>query len=78
MRPRSLEKPKEFHFKSQLEEFKAFGIHEPMSTQRVAVEKLAVKGCQSGTYFEFPQVTSSAKDELFIKEEFATKVLIKL
>ena len=37
-----------------------------------------MKGCSTGTYFEFPQITSAANDELFIKEEFSKRVLTKL
>jgi hypothetical protein len=44
----------------------------------VFVEKLPLKGCTTGTYFEFPQITSSAKNELFVKEEFVSRVLTKL
>lgn len=49
-----------------------------MTAKRIPVEKLTLKGCSTGTYFEFPQVTSSAKDELFVKEEFAHRVLTKM
>lgn len=59
-------KPKEYVDKkliaidSQLELFKSFGIPEPLGEKRILVEKQPLKGCSTGTYFEFPHITSSA------------------
>lgn len=80
VKPRSYQRQdKDFQIETSLEKFKAFGLTEPLSsTKKLFVEKLPLKGCSTGTYFEFPQIASSAEDKLFIKEEFAERVLVKL
>lgn len=69
---------RDFNIDASLEKFKDFGLQEPLTGRRILVEKQPLKGCSTGTYFEFPQVTSSAKDELFVAGDFAQRVLTKL
>lgn len=66
VRPMSQSDKKVIAIDSQLELFKSFGIQEPLTEKRIHVEKQPLKGCTAGTYFEFPHITSSAKNELFV------------
>ena len=78
MKPVALSDKKIIAIDSQLKLFKEFGIKEPPTEKHIHVEKQPLKGCTVGTYFEYPPLTSSAKNELFIPEKFANRVLTKL